>query len=401
MRASNAATFSEAGLAARTLGRDGLSLALIDARNRTLRWLAVFEDQGRLLGDGPEQPVPLYLAGRAGWLQEWWIVRNVQRTRGEAMGRTGPRLPGESARMDLLFGQDVRFLLLADDKPEPAAVRAYLQTTLEQTLDLLMGCPDGDEALYVYRCALQHEDRLSEAFAVAAQALSVAPREAAAPQGPPPARVQRDPLWVPAQRFDLGSPQAGWVPAPERWAHEESVPEFEIDAQAVSWARFVEFAEDGGYDRAELWSAPGWAWVEAQERRAPRHVEQLRGAALVDRFGVLQRAPAAQAVTHVSWYEADAWCRWAGRRLPTELEWELAACTAVSRGLTWGDVWEWTAGTARAWPGGPSVVATDPPRRVLRGASSWTAARAVHPRQRRFAPAARDELFSGFRSCSL
>lgn len=401
MRASNAAPFSEAGQAARTLGRDGLSLALIDARNRTLRWLAVFEDQGRLLGDGPEGPVPLYLAGRAGWLQEWWIVRNVQRSRGEAMGRTGPRLPGESARMDLLFGQDVRFLLLADDKPEPAAVRAYLQATLEQTLDLLMGCADGDEALYVYRCALQHEDRLSEAFAVAAQALSVAPCEAAAPQGPPPARVQRDPLWVPAQRFDLGSPQAGWVPAPERWAHEQSVPEFEIDAQAVSWARFVEFAEDGGYDRAELWSAPGWAWVEAQERRAPRHVEQLRGAALVDRFGVLQRAPAAQAVTHVSWYEADAWCRWAGRRLPTELEWELAACTAVSRGLAWGDVWEWTAGTARAWPGGPSVVATDPPRRVLRGASSWTAARAVHPRQRRFAPAARDELFSGFRSCSL
>jgi formylglycine-generating enzyme required for sulfatase activity len=383
------------------MGADALSLALIDARNRSLRWLARFEQGGQLLGDGSGAgPVALHLAGRAAWLQEWWIVRNVHRLRAEAGAAGGLRLPGVDTRFDLWFGSGARALVEGNDAPTPDDVRGYLQTTLEQTLDLLAVCPGDDEALYAYRCALQHEDRLSEAFAVAAQTLGMAPGDAAAPNGPPAARVPREPLWIPSQRLRLGSPPGGWVPPAERWAHEESVPEFEIDAQAVSWARYVEFADDGGYDRAELWHPQAWAWLQAQGRRAPRHVEQLRNGVLLARFGSVQQAPAAQAAVHISWYEADAWCRWAGRRLPTEPEWELAASTAASRGWLWGDVWEWTAGTARAWPGGPAPTSTATARRVLRGASSWTAARAVHVRQRRFVAGDRDDLFCGFRSCA-
>ena len=88
--------------------------------------------------------------------------------------------------------------------------------------------------------------------------------------------------------------------------------------------------------------------------------------------------PLAQPVTHVSWYEADAWCRWAGRRLPTEVEWEHAALAGASRGLRWGQVWEWTASTFRPYPG----FSADPLRdysqpwfgshKVLRGASFAT-----------------------------
>ena len=401
MRGSSGDRSAEPGIVARTLGRDGLSLALIDARNHSLRWLRRFEEQELLLGGSLPGPVPLHLIGRSGWLQEWWIVRNVQRLRGESARAGGVRLPGLDARFDECFGQDARALLASDDKPDAAAVRSYLQTTLEQVLDLLAAVPESDETLYVYRCALQHEDRLAEALAVAAQTLGMAPGEASGVLGSAPSRPAREPLWLPAQRFMLGSSPGGWVPGAERWAHEESVPECEIDAQAVSWGRFVEFAEDGGYDRAELWRPNSWDWLQQQGRRAPRHVEQLRGGALVTRFGALQRAPVLQAAAHVSWHEADAWCRWAGRRLPTELEWELAACTAGSRGFVWGDVWEWTAGTARAWPDGPQVVQTDPPRRVLRGASSWTAARARHPKQRRFVAAERDDLFCGFRSCAI
>lgn len=385
---------------ARTTGRDGLSLALIDARNRTLRWLARFEEAGRLLGNGDGGPVPLHMAGRAGWLQEWWIVRNVRRGRAEAAPSGGLRLPGVDLRFDRCFGDGGPVPPAVDVLPGADEVRAYLQTTLEQALDLLAGSPEDDEALHVYRCALQQEDRLAEAFAVVAQALGIEPGEAAAPNGPPPARVAREPLWMPAQRFVVGTPPGGWVPAAERWAHEEAIPEFEIDAQAVSWERFVEFAEDGGYDREDLWRPASWRWLQAQGRRAPRHVEQLRHGVLLTRFGRVCRAAAAQAAVHLSWHEADAWCRWAGRRLPTEPEWELAAATARSRGFVWGDVWEWVAGHARAWPGGPAVVPTHPPRRVLRGASSWTAARVVHVRQRRFVVGERDELFCGFRSCS-
>jgi gamma-glutamyl hercynylcysteine S-oxide synthase len=100
-----------------------------------------------------------------------------------------------------------------------------------------------------------------------------------------------------------------------------ALPEFEIDAQAVSWTRYAEFVADGGYDEAQWWSAEGWAWVQAEGRRAPRWVEQMRQGVLVHRHGQLQRAGSAQAAVHVSRHEAQAWCRWAGRRLPTEAEW--------------------------------------------------------------------------------
>lgn len=401
MRASSAANPGDAGEQARTAGRDALSLALIDARNRTLRWLARFETTGRLFGGGePGDPVPLHGAGRVGWLQEWWIARNVHRLRAAHAGPGGLRLPGIEPAFDGIFGlPDCAAPLQA--LPAADEVRRYLLATLEQTLDLLAACPPDDEALAVYRYVLQLEDRLCEAFAVAAQRLGVAPGDAASPQGAAPARPAREPLWMPAQRFTVGNAGAGWVPAAERGGHAESVPDFEIDAQAVSWERFVEFVEDGGYDREALWQPSSWQWLQAQQRRAPRYVEQLRGGVLATRFGVTQRVPGAQAATHLSWHEADAWCRWAGRRLPTEPEWELAACTARSRGFVWGDVWEWVAGTARPWPGGPALpTAAVPPRRVLRGASSWTPQRAVHVRQRRFVAAERDELFCGFRSCA-
>lgn len=402
MPASSGASATEPGLAARTLSRDELSLALIDARNRTLRWLTRFEEAGQLVGHGAGAPVPLFLIGRTGWLQEWWIGRHVQRLRGIAAGVGGIRLAGIDPAADGWFGADrPHWPREGADMPTPGGVRSYLEATLDQTLDLLMASPSDEPALEVYRAALQHEDRLAETLAVAAQTLGVWPDETLAPQRPAPSRVDRGSLWLPAGRFRLGSEVGPWVPPAERWAHDEDCPEVDIDAQAVGWARFVEFAEDGGYDDPRWWHPSGWDWLQRCGRRGPAHVEQLRGGAVATCFGKAMRLPAGQAVAHVSWYEADAWCRWAGRRLPTELEWERAAVTAGSRGFVWGDVWEWAGGTARAWPGGPAPVATAVPRRVLRGASSWTAPRAIHPRQRRFVAPERDELFAGFRSCAL
>jgi formylglycine-generating enzyme required for sulfatase activity len=405
MRVSSAAPSTDLAQQARTMGRDGLSVALIDARNATLRWLSCFEEQGHLLGPavrehGAFAPVPLHMAGRMGWLQEWWITRHLRRLQPLSAGATGARLASLDARMDEAFSGNALHFLALQDRPAIEETRSYLEATLEQTLERLSTCPAGDDALTPYRCALLREDRLSESMAVAAQALGASPGEMMAIAEQRPTRVSQDPVWMPAQRVQIGSARSSWAPAHEQWAHEVDLPECEIDAQAVSWERFVEFAEDGGYDRQALWHPEGWDWVQAQSRRAPRYVEQLRQGVLLHRFGVLQRASGRQAACHLSWYEADAWCRWAGRRLPTEVEWEAAAVTAGPRGWQWGDVWEWVASTARPWPQGPALAGAATPRRVLRGASVWTSARAAHPRQRRFVVADRDELFAGFRSCA-
>jgi formylglycine-generating enzyme required for sulfatase activity len=394
---------------ARTADRDALSLSLMDARNRTLRWLSCFESAGCLLGGAGHAAVPLRSIGHAGWFQEFWISRHLQRGRGESGDAASLRLASIEPRADDWFDPVRAGAWRADAAPDANAVRGYLADTLDTTLDLLAGAGPGDDELHVFRLALLNEDRLAEALAVAAQWLQVDPGDAAAPCAPAPARAERAPLWLPAQRFALGSKRGGLVPPNERWAHEIDVPDFEIDAQAVSWSRFIEFAEDGGYDDRSAWSAEGWAWAQAEGRRAPRGVEQLRGGVLLQQRGQVRRAAGAQPAVHLTWYEADAWCRWAGRRLPIEVEWELAACTAASRGFAWGDVLEWCAGTARAWPGGTAAVAgfapvppVPPlaPRRVLRGASSWTLPRLAHPKARRFAAALRDDLFCGFRSCA-
>ena len=133
----------------------------------------------------------------------------------------------------------------------------------------------------------------------------------------------------------------------------------------------------------------------------------MRQGVLQHRFGKLVRVPMAQPVIHVSWYEAEAWCRWAGRRLPSEVEWEAAAHQGATRGFRWGDVWEWTATTFRPYPGfvaGPYRDYSAPwfgTHKVLRGASFATHPRMRHPRYRNFYRPERDDVFCGFRSCAV
>jgi EgtB-related family protein len=132
-----------------------------------------------------------------------------------------------------------------------------------------------------------------------------------------------------------------------------------------------------------------------------------QGAVLQTLFGQTQRRAGEQPAMHLSWWEADAWCRWAGRRLPTEVEWELAAHTAARRGFRWGEVWEWTGSTFFGYPG----FAADPYRdysepwfgthKVLRGASFATRARLKSPKYRNYYLPGRDDIFCGFRSCAL
>jgi formylglycine-generating enzyme required for sulfatase activity len=385
-----------------------LQLGLMDARNRTLGWLAAF-DGLQLPTAIPGFDPPWWVAGQAGWMQERWIARNVQRSRGEAADPGGLRLASVLPEADDLFDPAIgdRLQRWLRDPPLGDMLRQYLADTLDTTLELLDKAGGDDAALHVFRLALHHEDRLGEALAVLVQALDLAPerQQALVEHGLWPAlpgRARRDAMVIGGQRFLLGTPPGGFVPEGERWQHAVQVPEFEIDAQPVCWSQFAEFVDDGGYDERRWWSEAGWDQLEATGRRAPRYVEQVSGGVLARRGGRLQRVPGAQPVLHVSAHEADAWCRWAGRRLPSEAEWELAAAVAGARGFAWGEVNEWVAGSARAYPGGAAGwPGADEPLRLQRGASAWGSARLRHPRARQAVAAGRDEGFVGFRSCAV
>ena len=398
----------------RTADKGLLSLALIDARNQTLRWVGAFDGAPGCAFDAALAPPmhginpPLWELGHIGWFQEHWIARNMQRQRGERCDPTHPKLASILPEADRCFDPQAApsGRRSTPELPEPQTLKQYLVDTLETTLDLLDAIPDDgddDAALHFYRLALFHEDQRSETFAELAQTAGFDTRVL-----PPLATTAtRDPLLFPATRWRLGSEPGGFVFDNEKWAHDVALPEFEIDAQAVNWAQYGEFVGDGGYDERRHWSDAGWAWVQAQGRRTPRYVDQMRQGVLLRRFGHLVRAPLAQAAVHVSWFEAEAWCRWAGRRLPSEAEWEAATVQGASRGLRWGDVWEWTSNTFRGYPGAPPGLidsraeATQPAGKVLRGASFATSSRLRHPKVRRALAPDHDGGFSGFRSCSF
>jgi gamma-glutamyl hercynylcysteine S-oxide synthase len=404
----------------RRAGRELLSLALMDARNHTLHLLSHFEHAiaaGRLaVPQRAELELPQWLAGHVGWFAEYWIGRNPQRALGAACPADTVRLASVEPMADRLFNPELvphaaRWTL---DLPDFEGVRAYLLATLEITLDLLEKSYETDEALYFFRAALFHEDLRCEQLVTLAQTLAL-PLKLALPVAVAP----REPLLVPAGRWMLGCAPGGFVFDVERWAHEVDVPEFEIDAQPVNWAQYVEFVDDGGYDRPEFWQPAGWEWLEREAsqdngRRGPRYVEQIGvagGAVMQVHFGQPARMAGSQSAMHVSWWEADAWARWAGRRLPTEVEWEMAAHATGRRGFRWGDVREWTASTLRPWPGfQPDAWSrhTDLEAqklfglsRVQRGASFAARSRMKHPKFRGFALPHRDDGFVGFRTCSL
>ncbi|RYZ13094.1 MAG: hypothetical protein EOO24_01245, partial [Comamonadaceae bacterium] len=301
--------------------------------------------------------------------------------------------------------------------------RAYLLETLEATLELLDKAAETDAGLYFYRVALAHEDLRCEQWMVMAQTLGLPlPAKAEVLCELPVAPSPREPLLLPATKWQLGARSSGFVLAQETGTLTIDVPEFEIDAQAVTWSQYLEFVDDDGYDREALWSVDGWLWLARQAiqgRRGPRHIEQISvarsgtgtgGAALQSRFGRLVRLAGQQAAVHVSWWEADAWARWAGRRLATEVEWEIACHTASGRGFRWGEVHEWTAGMLRPWSGfradpwSEGGVFDPQPAfgqaRVLRGASFATPARLASPQRRGFAWPGSDAGFLGFRTCA-
>jgi iron(II)-dependent oxidoreductase len=331
-------------------------------------------DGERLLG--PKLDIvnpPLWEIGHIGWFQEHWCLRWEDNRRARES-----ILPNADALYDSsAVAHDTRWDL---PLPSLSATRDYLRAVLEKTLRRIEREPENGSLGYFVRLCTLHEDMHSEALHYTHQTLGYPnPLPEALNSGSEPEFIE-----VPGGTLRLGAERGEdeFIFDNEKWAHDVELAPFSISARPVTGAEFLEYVEAGG-PAPRYWRRQDGEW---QERR-------------FDKWMSLRRE---EPVRHVSWDEARQYCRWAGRRLPTEAEWQRAAGE-----LGWGEVWEWTDSTFAPFPGfsaDPYADYSQPwfgTHKVLRGASFATPPRVRRATFRNFYLPQRCDIFAGFRTCRI
>jgi iron(II)-dependent oxidoreductase len=345
---------------------------------------------------------PLWELGHLAWFTEWFVLRDATSSHPAAAQRHSLLTRGDDWFDSNLVSHRSRWTL---DLPSPGALKTYCNEVLDRTLDKLSREAATDDALYPYRLALAHEDMHGEAFFYTLQTLGVVAPASSAQTGVASAPAGQ--IGYPGGTAVMGGAQdGGFVFDNERAAHPCYVAPFRIDAGLVTNAQYADFVADGGYQNRQFWSAAGSAWLMGQERSSPRYWERDGSQWRCERFGALATLAPSEPVRHVSLFEAQAYCAWAGRRLPSEVEWEYAATSGIP-GFRWGQLWEWTASPLEPYPGfAPDryLEYSQPwfmTHQVLRGASFATSDRLRSARFRNFYMPHRDDMFVGFRTCAF
>jgi len=413
-----------------------LSDQLRDARRRTQSLT------GDLRGEqlfGPKlsivNPV-LWELGHVAWFQEHWCLR---------------LRPDESLADSLLKGSDALYdsAKVAHDTrwdlplPSLSGTLDYQERVLERILERLERESSDPWFVYFVQLAIFHEDMHAEAFHYTRQTLGYSdPLQSTASAENAGTEELRGDTEVAGGTYLVGaSRNSGFHFDNEKWAHPVTVTPFRIARAPVTNREFLEFVREGGYRRRDWWSAEGW---ERKQASMPRYWKGGGDEWLERRFLDWVPLEPDLPVMHVDWHEANAYCRYAGRRLPTEAEWEIAASVAeagVRRRYPWGNsndggranlggrgrapvdayasgdsyggcrqmignVWEWTSSAFEPYPG----FVSDPYReysepwfgthKVLRGGSFTTPARLIANSWRNFYQPDRGDVFAGFRTCA-
>ncbi len=428
--------------------KDYLLDILEDAHSRTLELLDGL-DQNQLIG--PRLPVVnplLWEIGHVAWFTEQFILRKLH---GHAPIR--PELDDiyDSIAIEHSVRWDLPLLQLNE-------CLAYIDEIKNKIFDRLDEGEADEADSFIYQFATFHQDMHNEAYSYSRQTLAYpAPKFSAAQEagitevgtGPFPGDAE-----IPGGIFRLGSERnAPFLFDNEKWAHDVTVYPFQIARAPVTNLEFAAFVADDGYNRRELWPDVAWGNLSTSGQKHPIYwVPDGPGKWLLKRFDQIIDLPPHEPVVHVNWYEAMAYCEWAGRRLPTEIEWETAAASepdgntisSLKRPYPWGhqrdsmgkanldgrsdscvdvaaypdgdsawgcrqmlgNVWEWTSSTFEPYPGFLADAYRDYSepvfytRKVLRGGSWATRSRMVNNTHRNFFTEERQDVLAGFRTCA-
>ncbi|MGE5217562.1 MAG: selenoneine synthase SenA [Chloroflexota bacterium] len=456
-----------------SLGARQLIASMREFRRRTLDLVADLDDAKMI---GPRLPTvnpPLWEIGHVAWFAEYWILRHLK--------KRPPLLKnGDALYNSTDVAHDTRWELLL---PERARTLDYMNEVFERTAEYIDGRTEiSADEFYFYFLALLHEGMHAEALAYTRQTLAYAPPkfiDAPAAAARDSGRCAGD-VEIPAGIYIIGAtPDFPFVFDNEKWAHPVELKTFKIARAPVTNGEFLAFVDAGGYGDAAYWSSEGWRW--RQTGGAPqleksfanffnRSIEettsidaakvsldhpvywrrQANGRWLQRIYNQELQLNENLPVVHVSWYEAEAFCRWARRRLPSEAEWEAAAALEPNsegrsrRHFPWGDdapdatranldwraggvvpvnahgagdsalgcrqmignVWEWTVDNFQAYPGfivDPYKEYSKPwfgTHKVLRGGCWATSSLLIRNTWRNFYTPDRCDVWAGFRTCA-
>ncbi|MGH7828670.1 MAG: SUMF1/EgtB/PvdO family nonheme iron enzyme, partial [Candidatus Binatia bacterium] len=317
---------------------------LKEARLRTLELVSDLSGEQMI---GPQLTIvnPLrWEIGHVAWFQENWVLRHLRKQR--------PLLEGGDALYDsAAVPHDTRWDLWL---PSGEKTLEYMQTVLDRVITRLSSHDATEEERYFHLLALLHECMHSEAITYTRQTLGYPPPRLNLPAeekvhetkniGPLPGDAE-----IPGGAFLLGAtPDSPFVFDNEKWAHPVQVKPFRVARAAVTNAEFARFVNDAGYLKRGLWSERGWVWREQAGAEHPLYWQRDSGGRwLRRRFNETVPLEDHLPIIHVNWFEAEAYCRWASRRLPTEAEWEMAAScepapegrgiSGRKRSFPWGD----------------------------------------------------------------
>ena len=423
--------------------KERIAVDLDRARRRTQVLTDAVDDQDLVAQHSPLMSPLVWDLAHVGNQEELWLLRDV--------GGREPILP---PTVDQLYDA---FQHPRADRPtlpllDPGQSRRYVSDVRGRVLDLLEQVPlDGRPLLengFAFGMIVQHEQQHDETMLATHQLRRGEPVLAAPapPRATPPTTSLPADVLVPAGAFTMGTSTDAWALDNERPAHQVELPAYRIDTVPVSNGDYLRFMRAGGYEDERWWTPAGWAHRSNAGLLAPLFWSRDGSDWVRRRFGYLEAVPLDEPVVHVSWFEADAYARWAGRRLPTEAEWEKAArfdpVTGRSRRYPWGDedpsdrvanlgqrhlqpapvgsypagasplgvrqlvgdVWEWTSSDFhgypgfRAWPYREySEVFFGGEYKMLRGGSFATDAAACRGTFRNWDYPVRRQIFAGFR----